>query len=633
MSSSDEFQRSALAYQKLVENKIRYRIDFFTERPLTIAVGSEKTAEEIHLQGNTVNAFEIIFTLDEFKHLSSVHKLKDIDDLSAALYEKAVNVSGKGKKFDMDNIRESNYFFDDTDKLQNPETSNMTDEEFQKTIEKTKNKHFLSKILSRLDALENLYSTMEKSGIDKNSGQSCELKIYAWDRKASSSERPHNSDIAANFLIEMEDKSNPEQPFTDFFVVLAEDGTYKGMSIFHPEYSYARDNDDRKTIEITPLSIEILQEDKIISKISADDKIIVQCQEKARKHDENIQKEAEKNLNRPLIEKYLNKISYHRSELITSLAKREAELRKNTDNPKTSKKILKNQEYYQSFTETFLFNELSVNDMSEIKDRLSKALADADAGSAKWKCIRYEINIMDSRITVKNMLNELEQLMNGENFSVDAYADKLTAFSAYLKNANIGRNLVLKVSEQIEQQSMNCDDFTAELIAYEVENMKQIAEQKSDNRISFGQSDSFRTTLFHIIQFTAQDNTMALTLPFEAVLNGMADSLSRLQEMVAEKIKVTANHIREKVSAILHKRKEQYTDQQSEAAEKAENKGTERNSDDTYFVIMDNTGTQGYRDYFTIVPVSKLNFQVPLAYRTEQQTEEQEISAEKNTCS
>ena len=129
--------------------------------------------------------------------------------------------------------------------------------------------------------------------------------------------------------------------------------------------------------------------------------------ERARKHEENIQKEAEKNLNRPLIEKYLDRISYHRSELTASLAKREAELRKNTDNPKTSKKISKNQEYYCSFTETFLFNKLSVNDMSEIKDRLSQALADTDAGSAKWKCIRYEIKTMDSRITLKNMLNEL----------------------------------------------------------------------------------------------------------------------------------------------------------------------------------------------------------------------------------
>lgn len=144
------------------------------------------------------------------------------------------------------------------------------------------------------------------------------------------------------------------------------------------------------------------------------------------------------------------------------------ELRKNTDNPKTSKKILKNQEYYQSFTETFLFNELSVDDMSEIKGRLSKALADADIGSLKWKCISYETDTLSRRIALKELLNGLEKLLNKNDFSVDDYIDRICEILEKISDDKTGSHLAEKAlcttQNIISQKQKEIDADTTEII-------------------------------------------------------------------------------------------------------------------------------------------------------------------------
>lgn len=114
--------------------------------------------------------------------------------------------------------------------------------------------------------------------------------------------------------------------------------------------------------------------------------------------------------------------------------------------------------------------------------------------------------------------------------------------------------------------------------------------------------------------------TIPVQNPLREALRGLAESL----KFCVQNIQV---QIKEAVSKAFCK-PENIDKIQSEVTEE-----TERNPDDAYSVIVDNTGTQGYRDYFTIVPVSKLDFQVPFTYEIEQQSEkketEQEISAEK----
>lgn len=237
---SDVVQHCGKIYKKeFIDREIRYKISFFAESSFDIVKDTQKPEDVISISQNTINEIEIAFTSLELKHLAGIGKFPDIhkQDRPQAIYEKMLGIHRSGDILTLQDISESNFFFDDIDRTQNEETVGMTDEEFQKKIEaeRLSNKRILkSDFLGRLSALENLSRTIAQSKLAENSNdiKPLELKIYAWNRKASRSERPHNSDIKANFLIEIYDKNNSEKPYTDFFIVIGEDGTYKGMSIF-----------------------------------------------------------------------------------------------------------------------------------------------------------------------------------------------------------------------------------------------------------------------------------------------------------------------------------------------------------------------------------------------------------------
>ena len=260
-----------------------------------------------------------------------------------------------------------------------------------------------------------------------------------------------------------------------------------------------------------------------------------------------------------------------------------------------------NKENYYKMVESDLFcSEFSEFDLKSLKLSMEESINAPNTSEKKRACLKYEIATVETIIELKSMMNELEQLLNQENFSVDDYAEKLSAVSAYLadRSVNVGKDLVLKVAELIEWQKESCDEFTAELIDEEVKDMKRTAEQKPEDRISFGQSGGFRTAQFHTSLFTAQDNAMSLTMPFEAILNGIADSFNQLQESVIEKIHDFANKVRQTadrimntVSATFHKKQEQNTEEPSVSApetenENTENKDTEKDSNnDSHYII------------------------------------------------
>ena len=260
-----------------------------------------------------------------------------------------------------------------------------------------------------------------------------------------------------------------------------------------------------------------------------------------------------------------------------------------------------NKENYYKMVESDLFcSEFSEFDLKSLKLSMEESINAPNTSEKKRACLKYEIATVETIIELKSMMNELEQLLNQENFSIDAYADKLSAVSAYLadRSVNVGKDLVLKVADLIERQKENCDEFTAELIDEEVKDMKRTAEQKPDERINFGHSGGFRTAQCHTSMFATQDNAMSLTMPFEAILNGIADSFNQLQESVIEKIHDFANKVRQTadrimntVSATFHKKQEQNTEEPSVSApetenENTENKDTEKDSNnDSHYII------------------------------------------------
>lgn len=619
----DELQRCGRAYRKLVEQEVNYKIKFFYEYAF--------------------HELEIKFVPDRFEHLAGIGKKKipDINtqdspevkyEKASGLYEEKYNENNKSNErliLTLEDIEISDFFFDDTDKTKNESTKDLTEEEFQQKIksERKANTYVMkSDFLNRLAALENLYSTIEQSGFANAPIPQSRftLNMYRWDNGSDNSKRPHNSSIAADFLLEFHDGNI----CVDFYIVEdnKDKGNYHGMSVFQPISSRAFDDLGRKASEVTILSIETLKSGKSISIISADTKTIEQCRQKEIDHNERVTQIILQDPNKQTREKFSSKLGNQRSRFI----KKENRL---------------NKENYYKIIESDLFcSEFSEFDLKSLKSGMEQSLNTLNTSEKKRACLEYEIATVETIIELKKMLNELEQLLHQENFSVDDYAEKLSAISAYLadRSVNVGKDLVLKVADLIEQQKESCDEFTAELIDEEVKDMKRTAEQKSDERISFGQSGRFRTAQFHTSMFAAQDNAMSLTMPFEAILNGITDSFNQLQESVIEKIHDFANRLRQTadrimntVSATFHKKQEQETEEPSVSAPETENENTEKDSNNnSHYIIMDGAGIQSYGSYFTIVSASELDFQVPLTYEIQQQHEkqqvEQEVSEEKS---
>ena len=290
----DIVQHCGRAYKEnFIDTKIRYRIEFFADSSFDIVKDNQKSEDVISISQNTINEIEIAFTPLELKHLAGIGKFPDIhkQDRPQAVYEKMLGIHRNGDILTLQDISESDFFFDDTDRTQNEETVDMTDEEFQKTIEAERlaNRRILkSDFIGRLNTLENLNSIIQQSKPEKSDATNpLELKIYFWDKTKLRTERPYDSKINADFLIEIYNRNNSEKPYTQFFIVIdKENNTYKGMSTFSSEHSYARDEKGRQATKIIALSIEKTELGQEKTVIYADDKTISQC----RKEPESMRK-------------------------------------------------------------------------------------------------------------------------------------------------------------------------------------------------------------------------------------------------------------------------------------------------------------------------------------------------------
>lgn len=224
----DELQRCAVAYQKMINDKIQYQVKIFSE-------------------GNITN-FEIKNTPFDFQHLTAVHekKISDIWEVNNLPRLSSKNFLNEilDNHFSYYNVEKSNFYFDD---IKKPE--NMTDEEFESAKEtaKTDHKMFKSKLSDRLSALENLYSIMKHAGFEETDSDFV-LKIYKWDKTTRKENRPHDSTIEADYLLEFYDRNNPDKPFVDFFVIENKKGCYNGVSIFRSPFTYSCDTEQEKTI-------------------------------------------------------------------------------------------------------------------------------------------------------------------------------------------------------------------------------------------------------------------------------------------------------------------------------------------------------------------------------------------------
>lgn len=629
---SDVVQHCGKIYKMaFIDREIKYKISFFAESSFDIVKDIQNPEDVISISQNTINEVEIAFTSLELKHLAGIGKFPDIhkQDRPQAIYEKMLGMHKSGDILTLQDISESDFFFDDIDRTQNEETVGMTDEEFQKKIEaeRLSNRKILkSDFLGRLSALENLSRTIAQSKLAENSNDTkmLELKIYTWDRKASRSERPHNSDIKANFLIEIYDKNNLEKPYTDFFIVMGKDGTYKGMSIFPSDVSYACDNSGRKVPEITTLSFETFIKGKSISITSADDRIIADCIQREADHNERVAKEMLQDPNKEERKKFFSKLGNQRSRLI----KKENRLNK--------------ENYYKMIETDLLCSEFSEFDLKTLKSGMEQSLNAPNTSEKKKACLEYEIATVEIIIELKSMMNELEQLLNPENFSVDDYWQKLSAISEYLKNQNVGKDLVMKVADLIEQQKENCDVFTAEVIDDAVKEMKQNAEKKLEDRIDFKQSGTVKPGNIKMMQFHNRDadNSVQINITPDGAAaipmqyyNPFRDALRRLTDGFKEVLHNIKDKINKAIKQAFNKPQNDDTTQFEFSLEPQDynapqlesipeinnddkqNQSTEKSNDDSISYtdnamknVMEKVNIQGNTDYFTELQSFEQNF-------------------------
>lgn len=519
----DEVQRCAEKYGFLVDEQITYQIGIFSE------------------YNKSINDFEIKFFPSEFKHLTSLHKLKNFTDSSETMYEKARGIYKGEKIFSLEDVNKSTWLFDDMAK-----PDDKTDEEFSIEIKEAKGQHKVLKsdLLDRLSALENLYDIFDKL---KDKSNDITLKLYQWDRNAHHSDRPHNSTIGADFLLEFHDANNSEKPFTDFFII-RKNNIFVGMSIFHSEFTYSEDTREfqartginRKVPELEVLSVKEIPSETIL--MSKSPEYIAECQ--------RIQTEYEKRANSI----YAQKNAMY-SEQFNNLKIRRLELVKLESKPvRNEHRINESQKYYQEFLMKILPERCPDNeDLIELKIRLQSAQKGAKAESKEY--IGYEITAIDNILKLRKTVDELSQLRRQGEDGLDEYSEKIKSAVDCLKSIKAEKALCSYILELLKKQVGNLDKEIDEFFVYEEKKLRDILNKIIESEDA---PEARIITMSDVIHESGKKFFFSSIISGEAVAleNRIKSKLLHICEEVFDKLRNGIEHIADIVSekiSLFHK--------------------------------------------------------------------------------
>ncbi len=579
----DEIQRCAKKYKFLVDEQVTYQIEIFSEN------------------NKSLNDLEIKFFPSEFKHLTSIGKLKDLKNSSEKIFLKANEIYKKTDKdddneketFNLEDINKSTWFFDDTIK-----PDNKTDEEISDEIKEAKEQHKVlkSELLDRLSALENLYDIFDKLE-DKNNNIT--LKLYHWDRNAHPSDRPHNSTINADFLLEFYDANNLEKPFTDFFIIRKTDD-FIGMSIFHSEFTYSEDTGkfqeiagiNRRVPELEILSLREHQKGQEAWKtlLSATPERIKECENKALQAIQYVEENKEKFEKEALYTACFNELKARRTEIIKQEGKK----------IRNEYKINDRKSHYQRFLLEILPEKCpDDNDLKEIRSRLETARKDARPESELM--IDNEIKAIDNLLKLREMLNQLSQFR--EKGEYDDYSLQIKNVIDICNE----KEMCSYVLSLIDKQKRNSDEELDAFFAEEENRLKSIlnviikSEDTPETKIM---------TMSDVIHESGKKFFFSSIVSGRAVTleNNIKSKLLHIYEEVFDKIRNGMKHISDIISEKISSfRRTEKPPDKSEQAEKSELTDNEEKSEEDELIVLDvyNMSVKNQNGYIEFINTSK----------------------------
>lgn len=478
-------------YKELVEKNVQYEIEYF----------DKENAE--------IKRIQFSFTPEEFEHLTGIGKLKDVSGSSTAIYKAANNLlSTRRKPVDSeilaDDIENSEYFYDDI-----KQKSILSSDEFETESETKKraNHLFKSGMLDRMYALENFYETMDKMQLNGTSPIS--LKMYHWIRteygmnerneKPKSEhyyqmQRPHDSKVSADFLLEFCDADAVEKQYTNFFLITSRDNCSKpfsDVSIFRTDIPYSQETpeykakkpeekwrDAKEDIIVLSVTRTMLENGKEVSETkTADSRVITECQKLVQARIEK-QEQAERN--------------------------REARKNPHEDEKSTATKVLRNLKATRcrdkdSKKAEYRKELCSLHDktdyvLHEIRYVLENSCISKNNEKNREQ-MEKEIRLIDGILKAREIIAEMtavEQETTENNFfeQAEKYVALQNSIRAEVNRSDMQTILCHNIAEMLEQHEIsNADETVKSTISFEYAekfkaDIRQISEEKTGTVIS-----------------------------------------------------------------------------------------------------------------------------------------------------
>ena len=202
---TDPVYLCARAYQDMIDAEIAFQVEIISK--------------------SKIQKFEIKPLDSEFKHLTGVQHLNDIQYQSETLKTKDDRKRDVGIISEIDSKYILSYFL----------SGELSVSNLSKSI------HFfeISKggfsVQDRIDMLIKYHNIMESINPTDTNGT---LKIFRWERDASFKDRPYSSNISADYLFQFQVKGSP-YPYMNFFFKDEGSGHLAGISCFPSTQDYS----------------------------------------------------------------------------------------------------------------------------------------------------------------------------------------------------------------------------------------------------------------------------------------------------------------------------------------------------------------------------------------------------------
>ena len=553
----NELFNCAEKYKELVDKKVTYELEIYLKKYADTCI------------------VEFSFDTSEFKHLIGLGKLKGISDTSEPLYKKlngefVIEKKGREIKISAEKMAKSivnkivndDYFYDDVEC-----ESILSAEEFKKESEMKKCSGYLfkSSMLDRMYALEHFYETMDKMQLDGTS--SISLKMYHWIRteyevnerkeRPKSEEyyqkqRPHNSTVSADYLLEFQDASVAEKQYTNFFLITNKNNfpkPFSDVSIFRTDMPYSQEypeykvnhpkeewRDAKDDIIILSVTRTMLENGKEVSETKTTDKaVIADCQKRI---EERIEREKQSELDREA------RRNPHEAEKTIATG-----VLRNLKATRCRDKESKKTEYRKELCHLYEKTDYTLHEIKAVLENSCNSKNNEKYREQMEKEIRLVDSILKTRETI-DKITAVEQATTDDNFfeQADKYIELQNKIKSEINCSDMKDVLCHNIAEMLTQHEIsNADESIKSTLSMEymsgfIKYVSDLAEEKSGSvvmRTDFKKPAEFRNI--------NPDGTSTLDI-FSSLKQSLYEAGQQIKEY-AEKIK---DFMKEKAKSFLN---------------------------------------------------------------------------------